>query len=278
MTDEKPNNQKPELPRVRTYAADMARTIKNRGETMASIANTERTQPKTQKVANAPQKEQSTPSLKLIATLIGTGVLVVAGIGVLVSVFFFSPSDSLPTPEQGIIFANYTTPVATAIDASLIDALAEERATRNLFLGEVLHLVVTENQQVMRGAALAAELGLPEPVTREVIDAMIGVHAFDRNQPFIILKVSAYDRSFNAMLAWEKEMARALDSFFAPIDARSRPPSLSFSDDIIQNLDIRTSQEAWPILYTFPDQRTLIITTNEFTLREILTRLGSSAL
>ena len=70
---------------------------------------------------------------------------------------------------------------------------------------------------------------------------------------------------------------QALGDFFAPLGKRADDaPSLTFKDTIVQNLDVRASQGEWPILYTFPEQHLVIITTNEFTFREIITRLGAA--
>ncbi len=54
------------------------------------------------------------------------------------------------------------------------------------------------------------------------------------------------------------------------------PPTLSFTDTVLQNLDTRESQSSWPVIYAFPTQGLLIFTTNEYTLREIMTRLGNN--
>lgn len=259
------------LPRIRTYAADMSKVIKARGETLASIVNKEQTQP-----------EKRTPtatasfSPRRIAIVIGIAVLLIAGIGVLIGVFVFSPRDSVEIQSSGIIFANEVFTLSANSDGLLVDQLATIRRDQNLVLGEVMRVDVEEGNTLITGGALAARLGVPDALAREVVDAMIGIHAFDRNQPFIILRIATYDRSFGAMLAWERSMGRDLAGFFAPTNASGSAPLLSFTDEIAQNLDVRRSDADWPVLYTFPEQGLLIITTNEFTLREIMTRLSSS--
>ena len=108
---------------------------------------------------------------------------------------------------------------------------------------------------------------------REVTAAMVGLHAFDRNQPFVLLEVTTYDRSFNALLEEERDLARALGFFFAPtpvlndgnIVSASQAPNLEFRDQIIRNADVRVSQSEWPILYAYLNRTLLIVTTNEFT-------------
>lgn len=262
-----------ELPRIRTYAADMSKAIKSRGETLASIVNKEKTVVKRQAER---QTSRSLP-LRTIAITVGTVVLVLAGVGVLSAIFIFNPRDAAEVQSSGIIFANEITTITTSTDRLFIDQLAAVRVNQNLSLGEVLRIDLTQNGMPVTGSALASRIGLPDALAREVTEAMVGIHAFDRNQPFIILRVATYDRSFGALLEWERDMGRELSGFFEPTSASGNPPLLTFTDEIVQNLDVRKSGDEWPIIYTFPNQDLLIITTNEFTLREIITRLGSSS-
>ena len=263
--------QSGDLPRIRTYAADMSKAIKARGETLASIVNKEKTTAKQQSgAAPAPF------SMRRIAILAGTAVLVLAGIGVLVAVFVFNPRDSVDIQSSGIIFANETFTVTARPEGQFVDQLAAIRRDQNLSLGEIMQFTLVENGTPITGAALAGRLRIPPSLTREISEIMVGIHAFDRNQPFIIMRIATYDRSFGAMLAWERDIGRDLAGFFAPTNASGGAPLLIFTDEIVQNLDVRRSGGEWPVLYTFPEQGLLIITTNEFTLREITTRLSSS--
>lgn len=261
-----------ELPRIRTYAADMSRVIKARGETLASIVNKERTT-----VTDTVPEEREPRSYRRL--LIGGAILVfiIAGIGTVVGALVFSPKDAATVQQQGIIFANKTVAVTLSEDEALLDQLARVRAESNFPLGEVLRTQLIRDGRVLSAAEVAQALGLPDALAREVTDTMVGVHSFDRNQPFIILKLATYDRSFAALLAWERTMGRSLGNFFAPLGQRAdSAPTLTFSDIIVQNLDVRASQSAWPILYTFPEQQLVVITTNEFTFREIITRLSAA--
>ena len=262
-----------DLPRVRTYAADMSEVIKKRGETLASIVNKEKTSP----VQEGALRERAPWSMRKIALVAGAGVLVLSGIGTLVAVTVFSPKTTVTTAQDGaIIFPNKTERLSLTEGADLAKELATTRANESLSLGEIARITVTGDQGALSPTALAEKLGLPSALVRETQDIMIGVHAFDRNQPFIIIKVGAYDRAFGAMLSFERDMGRTLDGFFAPSGTTESAPSLTFTDTIIRNLDARVSQDAWPILYTFPSQNLLIITTNQYTLREIMTRLGAA--
>lgn len=261
------------LPRVRTYASDMSRAIRARGETLASIVNTE------QRAAREREKPRTEPSSRGMLFLIGGLVLFVLGIVVVATTLFFvtrgTDEPQLPT---SLIFPNKTAALEFPEGESLIGLLAQERSGADLSLGEIERVVVVRDGVPLPPNEVARALGIPNAIAREAADIMVGIHSFDRNQPFIIMKVVTYDRTFEALLEWERDIARALGAFFAPRGATPlEDPDLSFHDEIIRNLDARKSQDAWPILYAYPVRTLIVITTNEFTLREITTRLGNAA-
>lgn len=265
------------LPRIRTYSADMSAAIRSRGETLSSIVSSEKNAMRAKPLVNKTKDEQA--RLKKILVWVGGALLILAGIGSVAGVIVVMQGNDEQTLEvSSIIFPNKTVQIPLSENTPLVPALARIRSEHELLLGEVLRVDVIENQTVLAGAALADALGLPSALVRETREVMVGVHAFDRNQPFIILSVAAFDRSFNAMLEWEPDMARDLGAFFAPTNAPSSVPPLSFSDAVSENLDVRRSQSSWPIIYAYPERNLLVITTNEYTLREVLTRLGSARL
>lgn len=275
--DPEPLKQTPrsvgQLPRIRTYAADMSSAIKQRGETLAGIVNRESVSRKKPEISEAEKTAQ------MRKRLIGGGAIALALVGIFAvggALFFSQKDEPVVVPEQGIIFANDTAEVILQPNSDLEDELAHLRRNRNLSLGEVLRVEVIENGARITGSDLALRLGIPSALARDITGMMLGIHSFDRNQPFMIFEVLAYDRAFGAMLSWERDIARDLGDVYKPTHATTSAPLLSFEDKIIRNLDTRISQDAWPILYTFPERKMLIVTTNEFTLQEILTRLQSS--
>ena len=278
-TAEKKARTEGAIPRIRTYANDMKSAIDSRGATLASIANTEQTANK--------KRPRAVPGVGLQNTrtrvvLFGTIALFVLGTLLVGTTYFLTRSSeqTIETPTA-IIFANKTHTIET-VGVILDDVLATVRQEENLTLGEIENIVLTQNGQPLDGPEIARAIGLPDAVAREVTDAMLGLHAFHRNQPFIILNVTAYDRSFNALLAQEKNLARNLGNFFAPnsqvvgVNAENTAPNLLFEDLSIRNADVRISQNQWPLLYTYHTRTLLILTTNEFTLREITTRYSNT--
>lgn len=263
----------PVLPRLRTFADDLSGEIQKKGATVSSIVQAERERAARELALDqeaAPQGSRWKNPLLFGAALllVSLGILGLGG-SYLYSTYIASVE---PKIEPSIIFPNSVTDELQPDYQTLSDTLALRRAATNLSLGEIERIDVTLANASTTPREVMRALGAPEPLIREVKTVMLGVHSFNRNQPFIILEVAQYDRAYGAMLAWEVDLARNLGTFFKP-EGGTVPPSLEFSDKVFQNIDTRVSQAAWPILYAFPRRDVLVITTNQYTLSEILTRL-----
>jgi hypothetical protein len=144
----------------------------------------------------------------------------------------------------------------------------------------------------------------PDALARSLDPAqyIFGVHAYDDNQAFLIFKTSSYEQAFSGMLAWEPSMQKDLAPLFtrtpelhiqtnpaasstaATSTATSAPQApavlpTGFQDAIIENHDARVIENASGdilLLWTFLDRNTLVIATNEATLREIISRLKNA--
>ena len=119
-----------------------------------------------------------------------------------------------------------------------------------------------------------------------------GVHVFNGNQPFLIFKTLSYENTFAGMLAWESTLQKELSPVFGaaltradlqPIATSTETilPSASFEDKVLRNKDARVFRGRGGeivLLYSFVDHATLVITTNEYTFAEIISRLGAARL
>lgn len=263
----------PVLPRLRTFADDLSGEIQKKGATVASIVQAER-----ERAARelALDQEEVAPIAKWKNPLLLGATLLLISLGILGlgGTYLYSTylASVEPDVEPSIIFPNSVTDEVQPGYQLLSDTLALRRAATNLSLGEIERIDVTLANASTTPREVLRALGAPEPLIREVKTVMLGVHSFNRNQPFIIIEVAQYDRAYGAMLTWEDEMARNLGNFFKP-EGGTVPPTLTFTDKVFQNIDTRVSQAAWPILYAFPRRDVLILTTNQYTLSEILTRL-----
>lgn len=268
--DGKKSPEKHALPRIRTYAADMSRVIEKRGETLSSIVTAEKRRPVED---NAEAGRHPNRRFVFIG---GAILLVLLGIGTIAGVSFsLIRQNQPPDSTESIIFANRNLNIEDAPDGRA--ALARVRAETDLSLGEVARVAILTGGAELAPQEMARALGLSDALAREVTEVMVGIHAFDRNQPFILFRISAFDRALGALLSQEKTLGADLGPFFAPRGAtESAPSALSFTDAVVRNIDVRRSGSAWPILYAFPARTLLVITTNEFTLREVMSRLGNA--
>lgn len=278
----KPLETKPgELPRIRTYAADMSEEIRKRGETLATIISAERTKMGRGPIGDETQtKTEQTAQEKTKNVLLSVGAVVLVFIGIVAIVFTFlltRPKAELPE-RVSLIPVNYAELVNLGAEDRTVRGLSELRQDTDLRLGEMKEFILTKDGAPLPAESVLSLLGAPSVLARNANSVMVGIHAFDRNQPFILISVSAYDRAFEGMLSWEENIGETLGAFFAPNrGARSTaptvPPPLVFKDRVYQNIDMRESGAEWKILYAFPRRDLLLITTNESTVREVITRL-----
>jgi hypothetical protein len=142
---------------------------------------------------------------------------------------------------------------------------------------------------------------VPEELMRTLApEFLLGIHMFDGPQAFLILRTDSYERAFAAMLEWEETMESGLAPLFTrnprpriPEEAAGTAtatstattttevaptPLTGFADKIVENRDARAvvnNVGDLLLLWTFLDRNTIVITTNEYTLREIITRLSA---
>ncbi len=265
------------LPRIRTYATDMSQEIKKRGASLTTIVSQER-----ERVAHEAVDREARESIsggsrsKIWLYLVGTLVFIIIGAGIIVAAMYFSTPEEAPIPYVSLIPVNSRANIPIEDTTNVVRTLSNLRKESQLPLGEVEEILLTKGGVPLAPADMLAKLGAPMALQRNATQVMVGFHAYNHIQPYVIVVVSTYDLSFNAMLQWEDRMAETLQGFFEPVGANSNPPPLEFTDQVYRNIDTRRSQSSWQVVYAFPDQKTLILTTNDSTLQELLTRLSIS--
>jgi hypothetical protein len=186
-----------------------------------------------------------------------------------------------------------------------MNTLLAEKEKVSLRLGAISYLYLTLTTRLPDGGErvnLLSSTEFFERVEAEVSGSltrslepmmMLGVHVFDGNQPFLIFSVNFFENAFAGMLQWEDELQIDLAPLFGPalvtqprpvtgtstgMIQPSAPGTGQFTDEIIRNKEVRVLRNANGkiiLLYGFVDRNTLVITTNEFTFAEIVTRLSS---
>ncbi len=263
------------LPHIRTYANDITDAKKRQSATAFSLRETgQKAVPQLASETYASKGQKSWLPMVIIGIII---LLITAGIGSVAFVLLTAKNKpSVEVRAQSLIAANTQTPITFTEPEKLQDVLSKALKNTSLTLGDVAELIVMKDEKALSAEEILTLMDAPPALSRNAKKLMVGVHAFDNNQPFLIIVVSPYEVAFDAMLSWEKKIAKSLGAFFAQKKASVAIPIPSFTDRVFQNIDIRDNENEWPLLYGFADQRTLVITTNKNTLKEILARLSTS--
>lgn len=127
---------------------------------------------------------------------------------------------------------------------------------------------------------------IPASLTRAFDQKMFaGIYTFTDKHPFLIVTVDAFDKAFEGMLSWEKDMYRDIGSLVQTqkVNSALLPgiPLGEFTDMIVQNKDTRVlknNQGEIILMYSFIDEDILFIVNNERTFKEISNRFSATKL
>lgn len=285
-----PVNTSPKISPIRTYQSDAARSVQENKTSVVRMVIAE--QGKRDKQLG----ELSPRSSKNIILISLSVILLIAG--VLLSTYFFvknvSTSNDTPT---GVV--RIKTFILTEEDFG-IDVTDSNREatwkksinsikTLNPRLDTLVNIYFTETKDYLSQPEIinterffsVLESKIPSPLLRSLdSEFLFGIHSFNGNQPFLILKTNFYENAAAGMYSWEKDMAEEILPLFgiAP-SGNSNIYEKDFVDAIVKNKDVRTLKDNADqpmIMYYFKDKKTIIITTNEATLSELITRLSVS--
>ena len=253
-----------------------------------------------------PQKEHHSHSALFTALSI---VLIFIGIGVLVWLYFLkaeSPviktqpvviSTFLPSNQENNFDMRGLSILQTVNKMSAFlnnnypkDSITQIKIVTNTATTTSVTAVTTEETSANTFFESFASR-IPTSLTRAFSKKMFaGIYTLDKNHAFFIIQIDSFDRAFEGMLAWEKNMYADLKLFINKTDvvitenAESgggliTAPLKSFEDVIVQNKDTRVlknNQGDTLMMYSFIDQKTLFIVDNESTFKEILKRFEAS--
>ncbi len=283
-------NASGDLSPLRTYRQDVAGVMRDKKTSLVQMVLEE------QRGRNKREQEISPTSRKNLPLVLLSFFFLLAAVGIIYYLYFYSnPADRAfeELKVTPLIFIEKTKEIA--VDGKDQAALKEEVASAlrdtDIKVDSIEYLFFTEtlSAQTADGIIQIKNLipanrffgilgvKMPPPLLRSLRpDFMFGFHAFNRNQPFFILKTDYYDSAFAGMLEWEKELAGNLLPLFSRADRVAELSQRPWGDTVIKNKDTRTLRNfdgSIAIVYTFKDQRTLIIATSEDALLEVSRRL-----
>ncbi|MDP3958330.1 MAG: hypothetical protein Q8Q36_02610 [bacterium] len=277
-----------EAPRVvRTFEADLASVMKEKKGSVVTIALAEHRKRETalETRATAPKRNFLFLFLSLLA---------ISGGLAFVGYVYFARDKGAATEEiakqSGLIAAETFLEVPTGgmSQAKLIAAVNAELKNPGLRLDTIEELSFTttgaggkERITTERFFSLMGARVPPVLLRSFKEEFMVGVHAFNGSNAFIVLKTDFYENAFLGLLKWEQSMAAELLPFFGVrIDASNRYLlDKKFEDITVKNRDARALLDHngdVVLLYSIPNRETVVITSAEETMDEVVRRLSAS--
>lgn len=289
---------------IRTFRDDIARVLQKKKTTLVDAVVAEENRSNREKEVEPPK--EAPRSFVSYLVVFFSGLLITGGVSAYAIYYFFGPTDitRIDVAEvPSIIFVEEQKEFEIFDDESKRDIfrrIGVEKDSALLRLGSIEQLYFTRSiydesiastkKMLVSSAEFIArsEFRIDSSFTRNLMPEMtFGYHSFDGTQPFIVFKTEFYEDAFAAMLDWEARMNEDLSPLFGDIvmetylvgsSTRTRPASLTFEDVLVKNKEVRVLYDSTGkelLLYGFPDSETIVITTNQYTFTEIVTRLQS---
>lgn len=291
---------------IQTYRADLEKVVTEKGVSVVSVAAAEAERRGKQPLSQEAQEEKDAKS-KSYAMLAAGVLLVLIAIGVVAIIATRKTTvEVAQAPKAPFINIDdlqmVPIPPGQNDRASVMTSLTAARQKTKVPLGLIEWLYPEEPATTKDGAirpiGLQELLGIiapnaPQDLLRVLTGRyFIGIHSFDENQPFMLMQVDSYEVAYKAMLDWESGIRADLAPFFTrnPSPRQSGEPAVvstttpqflqtGFVDRVVENRDTRVWQNDNGdilLLWTFLGRNLILVTTNEYTLREVLSRLNDA--
>ena len=241
--------------------------------------------------------------------MISIGILFLVAASGMLAYFLIQPGaaqQAAPVPQAPFVSVDgqqtVVIPAGETNRDAIMQSLTSAKNATALSLGLISQLYVstpttTQSSNTLEEIDPQTLLQLLAPdVPQELLLALnpqylLGVHVYDGNQPFFMFDVNSYEQAYAGMLAWEPTLQQDLSPLFdytptvhipeqnvatTTNDANQQITPTGFADSIVENHDARVIENSTgdiSLLWTFIDRNTLVITTNDATLREVISRL-----
>lgn len=282
--------KKETIKRLRTLQGDIAEALKKQKTSVIQMVIAEHAKKQQAKQDRSPVSKRNLPLIIFSLVLGGLGIaLVVAG------VFYAKNSGGgngkTAVTVPAIVFAETKKEIdATNITKEILEEkMGQELAADDMRIDTIKQLYFTrevpdagEGAKVVEGSSAFfkhIETTMPVSLQRSFGEPfMLGIHAFNGNQPFLIFTTQFFENAFAGMLSWEPLMSDDLLPLFHSAE-REDVAGKNFEDVVVRNRDIRALKNQVGdivLLYSFFNRNTLVITTSLDTLDEIFSRLNKT--
>ena len=287
MPPEEKSGGEPLLKQIRTYQGDVAEALKRQKESLVSIQRTEEMRRSTSDNKEARlTAEESKRRRDIFFLILGSIVLfTIGGGGAWYAYHGFIASSTTPLPdepENRFVTVNSE----NILDISSINGRDElvsklASATENTPERELRQVNLKKNNLVGKQELVPVEEFLAILRTRAPSSLVRSFEPYFMygslgKSNFIIIKLNSFENAFAGMLSWEKSMAEDIGPIFATVSLlRESDSSNVFVDMTDKNKDLRVLEVGGRtfLLYSFLENKTLIITDNIETLRFLINRL-----
>ncbi len=293
---------------LHTYKTDFADEIDNKGASTFSVLAAE---------GNAKQRPSIAVKKKstVLPVIAGSLMLMAVGAGGVYAAYWFITRPiniSLQPLAPSLVFVDERIELKGPDYFSELAGVAKEPLVEgNVLLTYITYSTTSPKKTLITtplpGGELLAAMDLPAPdILLRNIDrsSTVGiVNAGGETNPFFIMRVTSYERTYAGMLSWEKTIADDLalfypapvrDTFVIPLDTTATTTTTTsssaqilpepeffavFKDEILQNHDVRvlrdrTGKEV--MVYGYRDKETLIIARNSAAYLELIRRLTAA--
>jgi len=261
------------------------------------------------------QPEDGEPKNHHTLIIVTSIFLIILGVGVMVGFYQFQKKGSeapqnIQAINQNIISYNKTGSIALddLSGVALTEKLTSEKNQTTLSANDILYISFTKKDVKGVDTLVTPDQFLslfsndvPPALLRAFgNEMMFGFFNGGVNESYLLIELDSFDNTYSGMLAWEKTMNKDIGMLFSKrvLAITSIPSSTgtsttatttqvinydigasgAFEDDTIKNKDIRilkNNKGETVLLYTFINKNTLLITSGENVLREVLTRISS---
>jgi len=284
----------PSIKALRTYQGDVAEALKKQKTSVIQMVLAEHDRKEKNREALSPTSKKNLPLVAVSIFFVVLSILLIGGGGLYYAAKQKNISGAPKAVEvPSLVFAETKKGIEiTGLSRDrIINEVSAEITGANLRLDFIEHIYFAErldpsaprdenNALRLVGTDTflrAIESKMPNTLSRSLEPLfMLGTHAFNGTEAFLILKTSFFENAFAGMLRWEEFMARELLPLFASSASKSVYDS-GFEDLVFKNRDLRVLRDETGeiiLLYSFYDNATIVISTSLDTLDEVVMRLN----
>jgi len=282
-TNPNQNNEMPQkVKALRTYEDDIQAEIKKGQVSMSKIAIAERL--RSGKGASigtaeaAPSKRRRYIIIGIVVLLLSAGTFIILNLNTTQEIIDTTQVSSKPAAIISVDSEKeITLPIVKR--SSIVDAIQKE-AVAPLPISTVQAIYLKDGLVYIGAKKFLRSLEVDQPpkLSQAIQNELaIGIHTFDGNHPYVVLKTNSYENAFTGMLAWEDDLAMKFSPLISGRTLLATDPK-TFEDGLVRNKDVRVLKSEdgkLLMLYTFLDRDTILITDSEYTVEEIGKRLNA---